>query len=201
VYGIPYIPGTALKGITRDIAIAELCDEIDEKLDVMDTLLSMPDISEVTDEEEKPKLIEEAGKVKRQDGQSKLPKPETIKKIRTGWDRFKTVQNVFGSQHEVGKIIFLDAFPETTPKLQADIMNPHYPKYYSEQQAPSDWQNPVPIPFLTLEQAIFIFSLAVKKSEFGDDQFLHTTAKWLKHALQEHGLDAKTAVGYGYFQV
>lgn len=199
VYGIPYIPGTALKGITRDIAIAELCDEIDEELDVMDALLSLSDISEVTNEEEKHKLIKEAGKVKRQDEQSELPKPETIKKISTGWDRFKSVQNVFGNQHEAGKIIFLDAFPETTPKLRVDIMNPHYPKYYSDQQAPSDWQNPVPIPFLTLEQSTFTFSLAVKKSEFGGDQLLHITAEWLRHALQEHGIGAKTAVGYGYF--
>ncbi len=96
--------------------------------------------------------------------------------------------------------MFLDAFPEEDPKIGLDIMNPHYPKYYSDNEAPSDWQNPVPINFLTVENATFNFALALNKKE-KDRKLLDTAVNWLKKAIQEHGVGAKTSVGYGYFKI
>ena len=86
-------------------------------------------------------------------------------------------------------------------------MNPHYPEYYSGNEAPTDWQNPKPIKFLTVENTPFNFALALNKKETdqnrnkidSDPALLNAAEAWLKKALEEHGVGAKTSVGYGYF--
>ncbi|MCX7895925.1 MAG: type III-B CRISPR module RAMP protein Cmr6 [Thermoanaerobaculum sp.] len=53
--------------------------------------------------------------------------------------------------HLRGALEFWDVIPEPAQgKLRVDIMNPHYNHYYQEGQPPGDWGNPVPIDFLTL---------------------------------------------------
>ncbi len=100
-----------------------------------------------------------------------------------------------------GKIIFLDAFPTSEPKVEADIMNPHYPDYYGDSDnkkdiAPTDFQNPRPINFLTVKDCSFQFILGIRDLE--DKGLLETASEWLKEALTQKGIGAKTAVGYGY---
>ncbi len=104
---------------------------------------------------------------------------------------------VFGSQEQEGKVIFFDAFPISKPTLKVDIMNPHYGDYYSKKIAPTDTMKLNPIPFLTVENTTFRFVVAskIEKITFKEKRFL----VWFKKALQNHGLGAKTAVGYGYF--
>jgi CRISPR-associated protein Cmr6 len=69
-----------------------------------------------------------------------------------------------------GKVTFYDAYPQSPPVIEADVMNVHYPKYYGEGKAPGDYDSPTPIPFLTVgkcdtnnEQLKFCFSLMVKE--------------------------------------
>jgi CRISPR-associated protein Cmr6 len=209
IYGIPYIPGSALKGIARDAAVADLCSEVEnEKPDVMDVLISMLD-SDETDKEKREKEIIKYGKVKRQNESSVEPEDSTIDKIIQGWPKFETAQKVFGGQKQAGKVIFFDAFPEQDVSIKLDIMNPHYPKYYSDRKAPTDWQNPTPIKFLTVENTSFNFALALNKKETdknrnkidSDPAQLDAAEKWLRKALEEHGVGAKTSIGYGYFSV
>lgn len=84
-------------------------------------------------------------------------------------------------------------------------MNPHYPKYYSDDEVPADWQNP--IKFLTVENTSFNFVLALNKKETdqnrdwidSDPALLNVAEKWLRKVLEEHGVGARTSVGYGYF--
>jgi len=114
---------------------------------------------------------------------------------------------IFGSQDLKGEIIFFDAFPTSDISVKEDIMNVHYPDYYGggeNPKPPTDTQNPNPIPFLTVENTSFRFMIASKKrnlNEFkikdieGNDQ---TISQWLIEALTQHGIGAKTAVGYGY---
>ncbi|MDY6861725.1 MAG: type III-B CRISPR module RAMP protein Cmr6, partial [Thermodesulfobacteriota bacterium] len=207
IYGIPYIPGSALKGITRDAAISDLCSEVqNEKPDVMDALISMPD-SDEKDEEKRRKEIKKNGKVKRQNKDPVEPENTTIAKIIKGWPDFEKARKVFGGQKQAGKIIFFDAFPEKDVSIKLDIMNPHYPKYYSGDEAPTDWQNPAPIKFLTVENTSFNFALALNKKETDKNRnkidsnpaLLNAAEKWLKKALEDDGVGAKTSVGYGYF--
>ena len=66
---------------------------------------------------------------------------------------------------KAGKVIFFDAFPQKDVSIKPDIMNPHYPKYYSGDESPTDWQNPTPIKFLTVENTSFNLVLVLNKKE------------------------------------
>jgi len=141
IYGIPFIPSSAIKGVVRSYLIMEKFNSKEE---------------------------------------------EALKD-----DDFK---NYFGTQEQEGKIIFFDAFPITKPKIKIDIMNPHYGHYYNDGEAPTDTKNPIPINFLTVEDTTFQFLLGSKEEI--DSGFVNL----FKEALTNHGIGAKTAVGYGYFR-
>jgi len=112
-----------------------------------------------------------------------------------------------------GNMRFFDAFPiDLKPEhIQPDIMNPHYSKYYSEgkPKPPADWQDPVPVNFLTVQGATFEFFVGItaeknieiteKESPFYQKTLLAVVQEQLPMAFSMHGLGAKTAVGYGYF--
>lgn len=148
IYGIPYIPGSAVKGVLRHWWLQENEDFLDSN-----------------------------GKI----------------------DEGKALENsdflsVFGSQKQRGEVQFLDAYPEEVT-FATDIMNPHYPDYYSGSKPPTDHQNPVPINFLTVEQTCFRFTFLAKTEAPLDE-----LKKRFQDALELKGVGAKTAVGYGYFR-
>lgn len=97
-----------------------------------------------------------------------------------------------------GKVVFFDAYPAQWPSLKVDIMNVHYKEYYEDKAPPADYLSPVPIYFLTVApDTKFKFYLAVKGIQY--KSFLKKTEQLLKGALEDIGIGAKTAVGYGYF--
>ncbi len=100
-----------------------------------------------------------------------------------------------------GKVVFLDAYPEKTPDLKVDIMNPHYGDYYSDDKGktpPADYLSPVPIKFLTvLPGTVFVFRAI---AEIIDD-LPQKVRSAFKKALKEEGVGAKTAIGYGRFAI
>ncbi len=162
IYGIPYIPGQAIKGVVRSWVISEYFDSDEEAF------------------------------------------------------KDRAFRFVFGGQAfdkypaQAGKVMFFDALPLKEPRIEVDIMNPHFQPYYSQGQPPGDYHNPVPIPFLTVVDTPFQFLMGVKE---GDNQKLiqfknlesvtkplELAEKWLKEALELNGIGAKTAVGYGYMK-
>ena len=163
IYGIPYIPGQAVKGVVRNYVINEAFGENNSQLDL------------------------------------KGAEARALEK-----DAFK---KIFGSQKNAGHVIFFDAFPVSPPNIRPDVMTVHYPDYYGGPKPPADYQNPKPIPFLTVENTSFEFILCVKRKhqnetvQLGDNKgnLLDVTADWMKNAMTRHGVGAKTAVGYGYF--
>ena len=148
IYGIPYIPGSAVKGVLRHWWLQENEDFINNKGKIDEKL-----------------ALEDAG--------------------------FLTV---FGSQEQRGEVQFLDAYPDEV-NFAIDIMNPHYPDYYSGNKPPTDHQNPVPINFLTVEETTFRFVFLAK-----DQKPLDELKKRFQKTLEIKGIGAKTAVGYGYFR-
>jgi CRISPR-associated protein Cmr6 len=79
-------------------------------------------------------------------------------------------------------------------------MNPHYGEYYRDAKGktpPADYLNPVPVYFLALEQGTK-FEFAVASREQG---LAAKATDWLKGALADLGIGAKTSAGYGYFSV
>lgn len=188
VYGFPYIPGQALKGITRSWIIQEHFNGNEGKAisenETFCKLFGCP--KEITLE-----LRDANGEFIKED--------EKVKK--------KTYKSILKKEHQ-GFPIFFDAYPTAKPVLKVDIMNPHYGPYYSEGKPPADYYNPVPIPFLTVEKTSFQFVIGIRDKDNiqvddfngSKDTILNLTEKYLKEALQNQGIGAKTAVGYGYFK-
>lgn len=105
-----------------------------------------------------------------------------------------------GGDGQVGMVVIFDAIPFGPMKLEVDVMTPHYAEYYASGDVPGDWLSPVPIPFLAVAAGTaFQFGIAPRKSE--GKEYLECVAEWLKNALQWLGAGAKTAVGYGRFEV
>ena len=113
-------------------------------------------------------------------------------------------KSIFGIQENRGKIIFFDSFPCHTPKLKLDVMNPHYGEYYMNGKPPTDFLNPVPVPFLTVFDTTFQILVATRnneeiiKSENEKKPILDAVIEELEQCLKEFGIGAKTAIGYGY---
>lgn len=104
-----------------------------------------------------------------------------------------------------GRVIVFDAIPAKAPRVEADVLTPHYANW-SADDPPGDWRSPVPIPFLvTAAGTEFLFTIAGAHRSTdaaggdGDDALVRDVWDWLAGALGEHGAGAKTAVGYGRF--
>lgn len=107
---------------------------------------------------------------------------------------------VLGGQRDVGDVVFFDALPIEPVELVKDVMTPHYSEYYREGNAPGDWIDPNPIPFLAVgEGATFRFAVAPRRSCLESADRCETACRWLEEALEWIGAGAKTAVGYGRF--
>jgi CRISPR-associated protein Cmr6 len=103
-----------------------------------------------------------------------------------------------------GGAVFFDAIPAKPPKLDLDVMNPHYPEYYSDatkRTPPSNWQSPRPVFFLTVAPTTeFRFAVGWRGPFDAEAQRLRDLAKkWLVEGLKNLGVGAKTSAGYGYF--
>ena len=173
IYGIPYIPGSAIKGVVRSYIITELFG-------------------------------------KNKDGSLNLKDAEKEALQDPGFcDIFGCPKDSIYKESRQGSVIFFDALPIEPPKIEPDVMNVHYPDYYGGNKPPTDYQNPNPIYFLTVKETPFKFILGIKernntpiqKGKFEGRKPLDVAFEYLKKALSEHGIGAKTAVGYGYMNL
>jgi CRISPR-associated protein Cmr6 len=103
---------------------------------------------------------------------------------------------VFGNQQYKGDLIILDAIPENFPRLEEDIMNPHYPDYYNDKKPPTDDQNPRPIKFLTVAKGEK-FNFYFKNGQVYKEAFKTDLKEDLIQAFNYLGIGAKTGIGYG----
>lgn len=142
-WGVPYIPGSALKGLAARAARQELENGLDPSV----------------------------------------------------------YQLLFGALETAGYVTFHDALwkcGKNLPLVQ-DVMTVHHRDYYGwsgadELEPPADWDEPVPIPFLS---AFGIYRLALT----GPEGWVQTAFEILKGALENDGIGAKTAAGYGRMTV
>lgn len=95
---------------------------------------------------------------------------------------------------EAGSIVFLGAFPATLPKLGLDIVTPHH-------DAAGNDRDPTPNPFLCIEPgAEWQFGMiATSRSGIQCPKVLDLAQSWIIAALEQGGVGAKTAAGYGRF--
>ena len=196
-YGVPYIPGSALKGVAKHYTISKLAEELVEREEGDFFKLA----GRVQKSVEEPDDSKVAGDVK------------SLSFVIDGVEvTFEDIRKIFGTQKYEGSIIFFDAFPtpeqlKTKSILELDIMNPHYQPYYfssekdlrsKAEKAPGDWHSPTPIFFLTVPAEVeFIFAVASRST---DNEVVEKAEKLLKEVLHNFGVGAKTSLGYGRFQ-
>jgi CRISPR-associated protein Cmr6 len=209
IFGIPYIPASALKGVVRMVSFWEIVEN--NKNNVKDIEKYIKELQEQL-----------------YDNELSGSDSEKILKHKL----------LFGAKNFKGLLVFLDAYPEIQNNQQIfelDVMTPHYQGYYTKNQVPGDWENPNPIVFLTVKKGItFCFNVLFDKyraeeilrdDEFPkkakeiikewidnlsklsvgaeeilrDDEFPKNVKKWVEDALTEFGIGAKTRLGYGIF--
>jgi len=192
IFGIPYIPATALKGVVRMVSFWEIAEKMNIEIEVLQKQLYDSEIAGSED------------------------------------DDILRHKLLFGTQNFKGLLVFLDAYPDIHNNQEIfdlDVMNPHYSKYYTQGEPPGDWENPNPIVFLTLKKGIpFCFNVLFDEfrakeilNEYKDSperkkvptilnswltnfsELTNLVPNWIKTALEEYGVGAKTRVGYGRF--
>ena len=165
-YGMPVIPGSALKGLA-----AHYCDLVwgptDKKF-------------------KKPTKTEDEAHRKFLAG--KGPEPE---------DNFHRI--LFGTTDDSGCIAFHDAWltPNSPEQLVLDVMTPHHPKWLDGSVAPTDFDSPTPVPFLSVSGR---FRVAVSWHGPASEKAKNWTElarSLLCDALKDWGIGGKTTSGYG----
>ena len=237
LYGVPYLPGSAVKGVTRAWRLHTIAREFGiprltatevkkwEKknhdrgthlltpIDALDTLLSSPvsarSVDALSKEErnrikQRYNLLAEAtqGENARDFFRSCQPPIEcsvTIPAIEEVVREYIfDYSQIFGSQRAIGEIMFFDAYPvklilDGQAILELDVMTPHHSNYYAKAGEPTDRENPVPVKFpVVAKDTEFLITLGGVSNAL-----LKRAAGWVKQALQDSGIGAKTRAGYG----
>jgi CRISPR-associated protein Cmr6 len=209
IFGIPYIPASALKGVVRMVSFWKIVEN--NKNNVEDIEKYIKELQEQLYDDE-------------------LSGSDSEKILKH--------KLLFGAKNFKGLLVFLDAYPEiqdnknnqnnnTNQKdegiFELDVMTPHYQGYYTKNQVPGDWENPNPIVFLTVRKGItFCFNVLFDKyraEKILEDKDFPQNAKdivenwkkngysnlssdvkgWVEDALTKFGIGAKTRLGYGIF--
>lgn len=183
-FGLPLIPGSAVKGIARVQALWEIHEaKGDEKTRLLRLAMLLfgygaHDIAEKGD---------------------------------FGWAggarQAIAVADEIGAQEFKGCACFLPAYPTTPPTLVVDMVNPHYPDYYrGKKPRAEDDENPIPNYFPAVEAgSSFGFGALLNRvpelSGITAAQLLEQLKQWLQRAITRKGVGAKTAAGYGWFEL
>lgn len=209
VYGFPYLPGSALKGLTQTYALWLVAEhfgvpgippghkvESETPIQLLESLLLTPE----DEDEERRRILDRLRSNRLLPDQSKLKAlsaDEAIRELQKH-EAESPYRVVFGTQKARGRVVFFDAVPVEPPRLVVDVMNPHYGPYYQEKgkrTPPADYHSPVPVYFLAVESGSrFAFAVAAKEVSLA-----RLACGWLKEALGMMGAGGKTSAGYGYF--
>ena len=177
VYGFAYLPGSGIKGMVRAWA---------------ETVWAPAH----SDQAAAWKLIE------RVFGYS--PHSETHKVARSGEDGrgWRPAECPVPIGSATGRVVFHDAWPQRWPDLHVDVINNHHVNYYQGDKPipPDDTDSPVLVYFLAVRSDTTFRFVISGRSRCGDG-FLDQAMEWLKQALRNTGTGAKTAAGYGRFQI
>jgi len=123
---------------------------------------------------------------------------------RTAWTE-EAIRRIFGPElggdwtPQTGSVVFYDAFPTKWPRLEVDILTPHHRGHNDKKEAPADWDEPNPVPFLAIAPGTsFRFAFGPGDRE-GFERDFPSLENLLATALDWLGIGAKKAAGYGLF--
>jgi len=105
-----------------------------------------------------------------------------------------------------GTIAFLSASPNHDPKLELDVVTPHHCAYYESadpHKIATDTEDPVPVyfPAVARQSEGDYFTFPLIPLRLAADGDLYHSKNWLAHGLETFGLGAKTNAGYGWFEM
>ena len=109
---------------------------------------------------------------------------------------------LFGTQDSAGFITFLDAWMEPKSLSEAnrglvlDVMTPHHSAYYMGDKAPTEFESPIPVSFLSIAGTFLLAVTCDDKSAAGQ-QWAKKALDLAAEALREWGIGGKTNAGYG----
>ncbi len=220
LYGMPYLPSSSIKGVLRSWVISQVFAQPDN---VPDTEKKFPLVNAETRAILKSKLFCTIFGCPEKEKSVKFdPNGNPIKK-NNEYQKGEEEKNALGTESQ-GIITFFDGLPTAAPVIKTDVMNVHYKDWYKElgYQPPTDTQRTNPIHFLTVSNENNLrfqthiaspkgnvkikdisndYGLFIKNTSMtGDTTLLDLAAHWLTKALTEHGIGAKTAVGYGHMK-
>ncbi len=209
IHGFPYIPGSAVKGVTRAYNFWRIAET-----------LQIPPISPEEEAERKTRRKKtpfekleawlSEGEAKNQSDllsalQSDPACSAEANLHKWSMKQLQGVQQIFqtrfGTTQAQGQVTFFDAYPIKPASkrpilLKLDVLNSHVGKYYQGAQPPANYLDPVPTYFLTVEGGT-AFQFAVAASI---DKMTGEAVTSVQRALIELGIGGKTAAGYGYFK-
>ena len=189
IYGFTYFPGSGLKGLARVFAETVW----------LPTQFKAASDGQPDGPKEEQSATQAWTRVEQVFGWA--PLSDTVEKgARKRWKPRCVPEHGWGDKEHSGSVVFHDAWPEQWPPLFMDILNNHHPRYYQQEEAPGDWENPLPVYFLSVEPGqAFSFALSKRRSDT-DNSLVALAKEWLISALHHLGAGAKTAAGYGCFK-
>jgi CRISPR type III-B/RAMP module RAMP protein Cmr6 len=204
-YGLPLIPGSAVKGCARRAALAALREwcETGAKPEGDDNLFS-----KVCDAFKTP--AEMLSVAARTFGWVELdwsnPKSNLSDFHWACNGAAETLQSALTLLHPskefAGSIAFLDARPNRDPGLILDVVTPHHKDYYDGKlKTATETEDPVPVFFPAVKEQAendhFTFLLIQLRRT--DETLLTFAQESLRTGLEVFGIGAKTNTGYGWF--
>ncbi|MBK8455495.1 MAG: type III-B CRISPR module RAMP protein Cmr6 [Thiofilum sp.] len=224
-YGLPYLPGSSIKGVLRRAA-EELAFDENSQFDILDVwfLFGFEGAAgswwSLTGKEKQ--ALSDEQKQRRAESKQQFDahllalvnKPKLVSFIKKVVPEGKEqndfvaapqsfLQKLDGIRQKLslgGALTFWDAIPELAGNTMGmDVMTPHYGDYYQGNGTPHDAGSPNPIVFMVIPaKSKFTFHVTAdtyRLKEVQNWQALMQTA--FEHAFKWLGFGAKTAVGYG----
>ena len=207
--GIPYLPGSAIKGCARNAALTVLKEAADSEKSAL--LVQIARVFGWSDQEWKEgrRTAKKTGQIPEYYsdfafacGDAAWPgirRSAALELAKTASIRIKNETAPWKDLGAfAGTVQFLPAFPWSTPNanLELEILTSHHSKYYQgEKTVATDDEAPIPVVFPAISAGhVFAFPMVGK-----DPELTASAREWLKTGIELFGLGAKTGAGYGWF--
>lgn len=204
-FGLPYIPGSAVKGCTRRAALRAL-REWTQTGQAMDPESPCSSVTQ---------LFESPATMLRHIAQIfgwsesdwTAHNSDFLWAASTDQDLIHDAAlsgEIRGIKRCAGAVAFLPAYPNTDPGLELDILTCHHPDYYGNFNvafaADTEDPNPVTFPAVRAQNGDDYFAFAVAPLRSAGPRLLEVALAFLRLGLETFGVGAKTASGYGWFE-
>ncbi|MCB1134370.1 MAG: type III-B CRISPR module RAMP protein Cmr6, partial [Verrucomicrobiae bacterium] len=180
-FGLPFLPGSAVKGVTRHAALWDIRTETDPRTRATKLRLAMLAFGFI--------------------GQDIGPKGDFAWAAQGDRDAVLSARDSFTRAESFrGVLSFLPAYPTSEPRIVAEVLTPH-PR---ADRAASGKDEPRPL-FFPAVAAGSSFGFAIlatwRPANVDFRELLDQAGEWLRSAITTTGIGAKTGAGYGWFVI